>query len=78
MTDQAYDDLPTDGAISPEEAAAYKTRNAELRAPKKWHWMGNAGSVYQAADLANQYPPCGAGEAIFLFNGNLIAVWLYY
>ncbi|MDX2837393.1 hypothetical protein [Streptomyces scabiei] len=78
MGNQGYDELPVDRAISPEEAAEFKTRTTELRAAKQWHWNGNAADVYQAVELANQYPPQGAGEAIFALNGNLVAVWLYY
>ncbi|WP_377273127.1 hypothetical protein [Peterkaempfera sp. SMS 1(5)a] len=47
---------------------------------KSWHWMGNYGSVYDVATVANG-AGVGAGELITLPNasgGGLLPTFMYY
>ncbi|MCR8573048.1 hypothetical protein [Streptomyces sp. Isolate_219] len=82
MVSQVYAEemLPFDREATPEEAAEFKKRTAELRAVKQWHWNGNVESPVQCVELANQYPPCGPGEVMFTFDSRtgLFPLWLYY
>lgn len=62
-----------------EEGIAQVNENvAQQLGSKQWHWMGNYGSVYDMANVANQ-AGCGAGEVISsILPNNLIPTWMYY
>ncbi|WP_371676041.1 hypothetical protein [Streptomyces sp. NBC_01276] len=72
------DDIAADRVLSVEEGAEIKQRIAAQRSLKRWRWMGNYGDPSQAAAVANQDPPCVAGEVMFTINGNLTPAWMFY
>ncbi|MER7512877.1 hypothetical protein ABTX82_31640 [Streptomyces lavendulae] len=72
------DEIAADRVLSVEEGAEIKQRIAAQRSLKRWRWMGNYGDPSQAAAVANQDPPCVAGEVMFTINGNLTPAWMFY
>ncbi|MFG2330684.1 hypothetical protein ACGFMM_13750 [Streptomyces sp. NPDC048604] len=72
------EEIAADRVLSVEEGAAIKQSIAAQRSLKQWRWMGNYGSPFDAAAVANQNPPCVAGEVMFSFNGNLVPAWMFY
>lgn len=72
------DEIAADRVLSVEEGAGIKQRIAAQRSLKRWRWMGNYGDPSQAAAVANQDPPCVAGEVMFTINGSLTPAWMFY
>jgi hypothetical protein len=79
MNDQRDEDvIAADRVLPVDEGAEFKRRIAARNEPKRWRWMGNYGSPFDAAAVANQEPPCVAGEVMFTINGNLVPAWMFY
>jgi hypothetical protein len=77
MSDQT--DIAADRVLSAEEGAEIKQRLAAPRAVKQWRWMGNYEGPTAAAGVANQAPPCVAGEVMFNVNNNgTVAAWMFF
>lgn len=72
------DEIATDRVLSVEEGVAIKQRIAAKKALKTWRWMGNYGDPHQAAAVANENPPCLAGEVMFTINGSLTPAWMFF
>lgn len=72
------EEIAADRVLSVEEGTEIKRRIAAQRSLKQWRWMGNYGDPTQAAAVANEAPPCVAGEVMFSINGNLIPAWMFY
>jgi hypothetical protein len=79
MTGQNQGDIAPTQVLSAAEGIEIQKRLAESSAGKQWHWMGNYGSVYDAASVANG-GGIAAGEMILNinFDNGLIAAWMYY
>lgn len=77
MSEQQDDYIAADQVLTVEEGVAVVKRITARKGARQWHWMGNYGSVYDAANVANQ-AGCGAGEIEFNFVGDLIPAWMYY
>ncbi|MCX4803823.1 hypothetical protein OG594_19590 [Streptomyces sp. NBC_01214] len=77
MADQ-NGEIAMDRVLSVEEGVAIKQRITAKKALKTWRWMGNYGDPTQAAAVANQDPPCLAGEVMFTINGSLTPAWMFF
>jgi hypothetical protein len=80
MSGQNYGDIAPTQVLSAAEGAEVQRRLAAgSSGSKQWHWMGNYGSVYDPANVANG-AGISAGEMILNinFNNGLIAAWMYY
>ena len=79
MNDQNYGDIGPTQILSAAEGTEIQKRLAEASTVKQWHWMGNYGSVYDPANVANR-AGISAGEMILNinFNNDLIATWIFY
>ncbi|MFD7909590.1 hypothetical protein ACFV30_02535 [Streptomyces sp. NPDC059752] len=77
MADQ-NGEIAADRVLSVEEGVAIKQRITAKKAVKTWRWMGNYGDPTQAAAVANQDPPCLAGEVMFTINGSLTPAWMFF
>jgi hypothetical protein len=73
------EDIAADQILSVAEGIELQKRIAERAPGKQWHWMGNYGSVYGPADVANR-AGISAGEMIINinFNNGLVAAWMFY
>jgi hypothetical protein len=79
MSDQNYNEIAPNQVLSAAEGIETQKRFAEGSSAKQWHWMGNYGSVYDPASVANG-AGISAGEMILNinFNNGLIAAWMFY
>ena len=72
--------IAPDRVLTAAEGIALKQRISAQRAlAPQWRWMGNYGSPYDAAAVANTPPVAGAGAIMFeVMDNGLIPAWMYF